>query len=1170
MFSKFRTGAKRATGRQGRQPGPDEELDSPSTQRRRERVTGLHGNHSVDALRDHGTSTTVVASTAPTLPPIPRIASKASHHGASDLGSPVLPTIRPVDNERALAEESSPISDESLSPGDQEPLRLVRSLDRAKVGLQADKTFMDAMLMPPPPRPTLHTNAPPGHTFQRSLTDFNARPSTARTASSRASSTANEIPSPYRIPEPEEWVTPPQAIQLGSQVPARPKSRLTKLNPFSYLHRKKSSQSPTDEIDNSAIAKRASFISPVQPLSDEYDPRIKGTGVHDFSAPRPSHFVSVQNLRSAAAIDAIELPADSLYDHRRGSDSNLPQRHLGDPSPERKHVTVFKEDFGHSAEEWRLNPDDRRNQSSSDIVDRVAALEKAAKDEKRKSSLPAFAVHMPEDIPSPGEAFHTPKSSKMVPKSPQDSDFMLTPNSIQQTPDSLKPPKDSPRQDALTPSPQGSPLAARSRAASPDAPQKLSGLPRRLRSKTASIKSQASRFSFDMAGGGSAAQEKILEEKHRQRAAQRARATSLTSISINEEDDFDEDDLDYGDDMEDDIPGMNDDEYGFSSGGVANMTLGGPRNDYDEDIPGMDDEDENDFEVDGIGAGGLGNMTLDSFKSRDIPVGSPPTLSNDGPHGLGLQRTSLDTGVDAETKPVRPSASAAATVEQSRSDNQGEDDTTGSNDGFYFDDGEFGGEFADEDFDAASEGFDENLLDQDFVRGKMIGNMKPLPADNGAEVDSSRPSTRPESVDSEILAGKRRSEMTTDTSRTSMQLPKARRSSVLGQHDEFDATAGLTQENLSAYHNALAFAANKAAVQGRFERRSVTEGLGPSSSPDGAPRRRNVSFNEPRTSVHRTAVAQQSFTGDEDLDHGDDFNFDDTMDDEDIIAAANAEALENDDEGEYGSEFGFYASSYGSDDAQAYHGGYFGTASLNQIKRSHSGREAFQEPNLTPITERSEWSNRNSMISLAMHGSGISPGVLSPGSLPSTTPGLAQIADQMQNEGSPGDDMTLSALMKARRGAFGGGGSSTSLQSMGNPGAGSRSGSPSLYAFQQQQGISPLSANGPGMPPPPVLGEIEEYDKSRHSLPNPMLTLQTQNLSLRPTTSSSDSSPMKRNTPISGRLHGHSRTSSGADSVSYAVHKNDEGDEMWVVERRRTLENGDVEVLNRDVVPGTL
>ncbi|MDT9071186.1 hypothetical protein, partial [Escherichia coli] len=50
-----------------------------------------------------------------------------------------------------------------------------------------------------------------------------------------------------------------------------------------------------------------------------------------------------------------------------------------------------------------------------------------------------------------------------------------------------------------------------------------------------------------------------------------------------------------------------------------------------------------------------------------------------------------------------------------------------------------------------------------------------------------------------------------------------------------------------------------------------------------------------------------------------DFDYDDTdsaLYDDPIIAAANAEALENDDEGIYGEEFGFYAHAHGYSGAQ--------------------------------------------------------------------------------------------------------------------------------------------------------------------------------------------------------------------------------------------------------------
>ncbi|OQO11065.1 hypothetical protein B0A48_05320 [Cryoendolithus antarcticus] len=99
----------------------------------------------------------------------------------------------------------------------------------------------------------------------------------------------------------------------------------------------------------------------------------------------------------------------------------------------------------------------------------------------------------------------------------------------------------------------------------------------------------------------------------------------------------------------------------------------------------------------------------------------------------------------------------------------------------------------------------------------------------------------------------------------------------------------------------------------------------------------------------------------------------DDFDDDDVIAAANAEALASDQDNFYGSEFGFYSrparansgSSKNKDQSQqqqpeAMNGGFFGTDGDDG-----TARDRYQaEPNLTPITERSEFSTRNSFIGL--------------------------------------------------------------------------------------------------------------------------------------------------------------------------------------------------------------
>lgn len=141
------------------------------------------------------------------------------------------------------------------------------------------------------------------------------------------------------------------------------------------------------------------------------------------------------------------------------------------------------------------------------------------------------------------------------------------------------------------------------------------------------------------------------------------------------------------------------------------------------------------------------------------------------------------------------------------------------------------------------------------------------------------------------------------------------------------------------------------------------------------------------------------------------------------IAEANADALQNDDDGFYGSEFGFYAhapsdTTTNESPKEMVYGGYFGEST--GIHHSNSGRGGnCHEPSLTPITERSERSTRNSMISLAQQQA-------LAGANPAST-GVAAAAEATQNDPSSNSttsppldepDMTLGALMKLRRNTF--------------------------------------------------------------------------------------------------------------------------------------------------------
>ena len=218
----------------------------------------------------------------------------------------------------------------------------------------------------------------------------------------------------------------------------------------------------------------------------------------------------------------------------------------------------------------------------------------------------------------------------------------------------------------------------------------------------------------------------------------------------------------------------------------------------------------------------------------------------------------------------------------------------------------------------------------------------------------------------------------------------------------------LTEQNLEVLHNALAFAAHESVGQNRFERTMSTsnrslgqESISQASQTDDS--QPGLVSDDSRLS-HIADMMPYDGVQDDYFYDGDGY-FDDP-----IIAAANAEALENDDEGFYGQEFGFYAQAHGPDGSELTNGGYFGPRGKGGISRSFSSRGKFQEPSLTPITERSEWSTRNSIISVKTpHGGAHSNPALA-------SPGLAQLVDI----GNLDDEMSLSALMKLRRGAWGG------------------------------------------------------------------------------------------------------------------------------------------------------
>jgi len=169
-------------------------------------------------------------------------------------------------------------------------------------------------------------------------------------------------------------------------------------------------------------------------------------------------------------------------------------------------------------------------------------------------------------------------------------------------------------------------------------------------------------------------------------------------------------------------------------------------------------------------------------------------------------------------------------------------------------------------------------------------------------------------------------------------------------------------------------------------------------------------------------------------------NFDDEDDmDDPMVAAANAEALAYDTDGEYGQEFGFYSTSeVGNVSAeQIFAGGYFGEPGMNL---GQPRPFLVRRPSLTPISERSECSYRNSMVfgfenppgSRGGAGSALG-GSVHPLALSQSLAGLALDGDGSVGQGGQ-DDIALSQLLRLRR-SWGAGSQAGSVKSApGSPG----------------------------------------------------------------------------------------------------------------------------------------
>ncbi|KAK4063200.1 uncharacterized protein Triagg1_9585 [Trichoderma aggressivum f. europaeum] len=919
-----------------------------------------------------------------------------------------------------------------------------------------------------------------------------------------------------------------------------------------------------------------------------YDPRIKGTRVHDFSAPRRRTNAPANDTVAIRSASLANIALESGVGPHDGAETRGPV--VLDGQLQRRMMSSAS--------------DPARPESGSTNSHTIA--QSSSVSSVRTGSSTAEQAFPLDD--------HVVTGLTMKGNDP----------ALQKTPSTISQATTQEIGDAVRNT--GSIRTTRSRNVS------LSSIPRHM-------KSTSSRFSFDMIGA--AKQEKLLEERHRQRELDK-KAAAQDEPRDSRFDDFDEDAFDYDAMMDDDgleekIPGINAD-YDDEEEPYLDDQYYGQEAQYIEDEIDPDDDQENfagfSFQrsnpTSSLATPQSGGMmptprdadgeVIGSAMTKDTPglsnlalspePGSAPDQEADAEvSGLGIHRVdavsaSFQTlGLEAGAAPVPIGMPPPAGTKRGVKD-----------DDLYFDEGmaSFGGVFA-EDLAGSpvDDGvpFDESIFDNDDT--DQYG--RPLPG-AFAQAKSAREKGNQESPKEET----EKPEGEVASQQSSEQLEDAQSAidastSISTEHPSEDVVAEIPSDlpplsettivapqptayganPIAAYQAALAAAAQKAAEAGQFERAAA-------QSP---------------TDADNNGQAPTSF---EDSDALRDYEYDDygysyddmddfEMDDDAIIAEANASALANDSDGWYGQEFGFYAApvnNHGSgsnmEGGGYVAGGFFGPKGASNLNRSISGRVVSREPNLTPITERSEYSNRNSLMSLGMPPISGTPIVQSPG--------LAQLA-MMADRGD--DQMNLTALLRLRSKAWGG--SQASLAS-------SKDGSP-----RSERGDGPSSPRGPSFPSgfPPSTAHTRKNSvfsivsrDSDGSVPaSPTLTMPTSALahssSIGPEFINRDvdmasawgaisTSPIQMGSnifqegisPLSDPHHpsaftvpnahphamcsgqdassperGHQRQKGSTDSISYIMEE-ESGEKRWVMERRRTGEFGEVEILEREVVEG--
>ncbi|KAH7346818.1 hypothetical protein BKA65DRAFT_399088 [Rhexocercosporidium sp. MPI-PUGE-AT-0058] len=926
----------------------------------------------------------------------------------------------------------------------------------------------------------------------------------------------------------------PTLVEPTQSRPGR--ARLNLLNPMSLLARRRTSQAVEKLAPQSLVSNRNG-----NNFNESFDPRIRGTVVHDFSAPRAPR----RNLSSVDVRSEGSSASNLRFQRSPNGDLSSADENVTSPWSGGNHTPVFTENF----EEEQYPNAGPHVRKASDLTDLALPQPPYAK-----------GIHKPAEPSSSSRSNDV--AQKQYQAAPRRISTQKPIPDIPQMPD--HPPPVPPKTDVPLPvAPQR--ISIDASATPPKAASSKKGRSRNVSEvsvKDAAIpkhmKSTSSRFSFDMIGA--AKQERLLEDRHRQRALEKKAGKNEDEdeedrLEDEFENDYDYDNMDDDDGLEERIPGVNadleDDDY--------------PYDDLEEPILGADDEEDayqsQDHE-ENLGGFTFQQSSLATPMSPTSPaVVSTPRDAEGEVIGFAMTKNSpwAPQGVDSNispASPMSPDMNSSTLVKEiqglglqgintTQSINPGAGTVPPSNtvedfprpvslddDDLYFDDGIISGPGDGDDVE-----FDESVFDNIDTDeyGRPLKSLSSLPTLYSPPMLTADPSPS----FNKATGGSRESTDMTDEKAPSA-IPNgglAPQPSIAGHVQTSmgpppPSQQVLTQDTLAAYQSALAAAAFAAAANGKFRRDSIN----PSEQEDAQPGLVTDSSHTSHYEPFSPSYDQME----------DDFDYDDVLEDDPIIAAANAEALANDDDGFYGQEFGFYSAPVSN---ESEFGGYFGPRGSAGINRGPSNRIVSREPNLTPITERSEYSNRNSFMSLAMHGSG---NVVSPG--------LAQLANMLRSPMDYEGDMSFDALLKLRRGAWGG--SQASLHS-------SNGGSPKSVA-----GMDDGSPVGP-LPPWPQGGHrrksstfsLHSEGASAASSPpaSPTLTMSFSPLDgIQEREREREDEADERVGEVPFRKH---RNTGSAESISYTKDEDPAGGPRWILERRRTGEGGEVET-EREVVRG--